>query len=61
MQLCIHSKDISTAFEKRLLCLIDNQNCCHVRWCSQDRCIKMIPSYIQCKNYTKEEINGTDN
>jgi hypothetical protein len=57
MIICSNGKDVSTAIEKKLLCLVDNQACCFVRWCSDQHCLKMLPSYIQCKN-NKEVDNG---
>ena len=58
--LCKNGIDKSIGIIAKLVCSIDNQNCCYTRWCNDKRCLKMIPSYLQCRNLNVEVIDGSN-
>lgn len=51
MDLCEYGKLFANGLEVKLICSIDKKNCCLIRWCQIDQCIKMSENYYQygCK------------
>jgi len=50
MKLCQKGILFQNSLEASFKCSMDNLPCCFVRFCVQDRCFKMLSSYIRCKN-----------
>lgn len=51
MNLCKNGQYFNNGVTERLICKKDNKDCTYLRYCNEDRCIKMLPTYIQCLNY----------
>ena len=61
MKLCEFGTYYNKGFNIYLMCNKTNSMCGFVRYCAEERCLKMIDSYSKCKvrnkNGKKEEEN----
>lgn len=58
-QICEYGELINNGIEIRLKCINDNQNCCLIRWCVSQQCIKMTDNYYRY-GCTKNKITRSD-
>jgi hypothetical protein len=54
MDLCENGTYLNNGVCHRLICNINNKDCCFIRWCITDRCLKMTGQWATCKNKNKE-------
>lgn len=60
MKLCEYAIDKSTALQKILECSITHQLCGFCRYCINDRCLKMTPSFYKYGCKILNEIKGVN-
>lgn len=54
MSLCSNGIYFNNGVEMKLICKINNQNCAYIRYCTSEGCLKMIGTFIHCKNNSNE-------
>jgi hypothetical protein len=57
MNLCKNGHYSNNGVFPRLICKINNKDCCYIRWCITDRCLKMTGKWLNCNNQIKEKEN----